>query len=290
MDQFLNVTWSGIWIGCEYAVIGVALVLNFRAGRVVNLAVGEVFVFAFLLAAWLQEGGLSPLLAMLAAVVVGAALTGGQDYLLLQRLRRSTSATLLLATLGVSTLLSGIAVVVFGRDPTSGEGIVRDGTVAFGPVRTNWPTIVFVAAVVALIMFAWWSTSKTETGRAMAAAGHDAGAAAMLGINVPRLRLMATAGSGAMLGITGALFLPLGVLDFSLGLRLTLFGFVAAALAGYESVPGALIGGWTFGIVDALGTTYVSSTFGLFFTFSALIVIALATQRIRTDREVFDSV
>jgi len=290
MDRFLNVTWSGVWIGCEYAAIGVALVVNFRAARVVNVAVGQVFVFTALLAAWLQADGTDPWVALLAALVVGGAITGGQDYLLLQRLRWATPATLLLATVGVSTLLSGAAVVFFGRDPISGKGVVSEGSFELGPWRTSWNTVLFVASVIVLVLALWWLSAKTDVGRATSAAGHDAGAAAMLGINVPLLRLTATAGSGVLLGVAGALFLPLGVLDFSLGLRLTLFGFVAAAISGYYSVPGALIGGLTFGVVDALGTAYLSSTFGLFFTFSALIIIAFATQWVRTERQVFETV
>jgi branched-chain amino acid transport system permease protein len=290
MHRLLNVTWSGIWIGCEYAVLGVALVLNFRAGRVVNIAVGQVFVFAALLAATLQDDGFDPSVALVAATLAAGAVAGVQDRLLLQRLRRATPATLLLATVGFATLLSGLCVVLFGRDPISGAGIAPDGTTELGPWRTSWHALIFVVATVVTVGIVWLVIARTAAGRAMTAAGHDPGAAAMLGINVGLLRTGAVVTAGVLLGLAGALFLPLGVVDFSLGLRLTLFGFVAAAISGYESVPGALLGGWAFGIIDALGTAYLSSTFGLFFTFSALIVLAFVTQWVRSEREVFETV
>lgn len=289
MERFLNIAWSGIWIGSLYGVIGAALVLNYRAGRVVNIAIGQLFVFGALLAWWVQ-GDWSVPWGVAAAFVAGGLIGGGQDVLILQRLRGASTAIVLLATVGVATALSGFAIVFFGRDPVSGEGLAPNGDFELGVWRASWDALLFVVVVLVAVAAMWVAVTRSASGRAVTASGHDAEAAAMLGINVRMLRLVSMAAAGALTGLAGALFLPLGVIDFSVGLNFTLFGFVAAAVTGYRSLGLALFGGWAIGLIDALGTTYVSSKFGLVFTFTALIVVALVAQSIRSDREVFETV
>ena len=58
---------------------------------------------------------------------------------------------------------------------------------------------------------------------------------------------------------------------------------------GYESVPGALLGGWLFGLVDAFGRAWVSSVFGEAVAFGALIAIILTARRLRVIRTIFQT-
>ena len=55
MNQLLNVVWSGIWLGSVYGAIAIALVISYRAARVVNMSVGAIFVFAALTTQWFQS-------------------------------------------------------------------------------------------------------------------------------------------------------------------------------------------------------------------------------------------
>ena len=289
IDRVLNVGWSGIWIGCEFGAIGVALVLAFRACRVIDLSLGQVFVFAAMLAAWLQAKGASPAAAAIAGTAVGTGLAVGQEHLLLRRLENATPSILLMATLAVAITLSGLSAVFFGRDPVSGAGLVGPGYVQVRGWRASWDSIVFVALVLLLTAAIGWFVSFSAFGKTMSAAGDDPGAARMLGIDVWSLRLAGMALAGTVAAAAGVLFLPLGVLDFTLGLRLTLFGFVAAAIVGYESVPGALLGGWLFGLVDAFGRAWVSSVFGEAVAFGALIAVILTARRLRVIRTIFQT-
>ncbi len=287
--QTVNVAWSGIWIGCEYGAIGIALVLAFRVCRVIDLSLGQIFVFAAMLAAWLQGQGVAPATAALVGTTIGAILALAQEHLLLRRLENAAPSTLLLATLSTSITLSGLSAVFFGRDALSGAGVVGPGAVPVPGWRASWDSVVFVAVVLLLSAVVVWFVGFTAAGKAMAAAGDDPGAARMLGIDIWTLRLVGMGLAGALVGAAGVLFLPLGVLDFTIGLRLTLFGFVAAAIVGFESVAGAIVGGWLFGLVDAFGRAWISSVFGEAVAFGALIAIILMARRMRVIQTIFQT-
>lgn len=285
MWQLLNTTWSGVWIGCGYAVIGLGLVLTYRVSRVVNLAVGGVFVFAGMELVWLQAKGIPPVLALAAVTVSAMVLSAAQEVVVLQRVVKTTAGNQLLSTLGFAIALSGLTAVWFGRDPVTGRGLLPIGRLELGQLRLAWNSLAFVVGIVMVTALAWWLTTRWRTGRAASAGGYDPMGAQMIGLNVRGLRLAFMALVGMVTGFGAGMFVPLGVLDFSMGLRLTLFGFVAASVSGYRSIAGVLAGGIAFGVVDALGTAYVSSVFGTAITFTVLIAIALASQRLRERQE-----
>jgi branched-subunit amino acid ABC-type transport system permease component len=286
MAHFLNVAWSGIWLGSAYSALAVALVVSYRAARVVNMAVGALFIFAALLAQDLQARGLSVWLAAACAVAASMALAAAQEWLVLRRIADAPPQILLLGTLAVAIALSGVTAVLFGRDPVTGAGLAGTSPIRLGGWHTSANAAAIVAATLVVVAVLWRMFESSAAGKAITAIGVDPGAAQMLGIDVWRWRLVAMAAAGLLAGGAGALFLPLGVLDFSQGLSFTLYGFVAAAIAGYYGIAPALFAGWAFGVVSAIGTAYVSSVFSQAVTFGILAAAVLVGQRV-SGRTVF---
>jgi branched-subunit amino acid ABC-type transport system permease component len=286
MDRFLNIAWSGVWLGSAYGALAVALVVSYRAARVVNMAVGALFLFAALLAQELQSRGLGVGLAAAGGIAAAVALAAGQERFVLRRIAGAPPQILLLGTLAVAIVLAGVMAVLFGRDPITGRGLVGTGTIRVGGWHTSGNAVAIVAATLVVVAAVWRAFESSAAGKAITAIGVDPGAAQMLGINVWRWRLVAMACAGFLAGGAGALFLPLGVLDFSQGLSFTLYGFVAASIAGYYGIAPALLAGWAFGVVSAVGTAYVSSVFSQAVTFGVLAAAVLVNQRI-SARTVF---
>lgn len=286
MAHFLNVVWSGLWLGSAYSALAVALVLSHRAARVVNMAVGALFVFAALLAQWLQSKGLAVGLAAVGGVLAAVALAIGQETLVLRRIAEAPAQTRLLGTLAVAIALSGVTAVLFGTGPVTGAGPAGTAAIRISGWRTNANALAIVVATLVGVLIVWRALQASRVGKAISAIGSDPGAAEMLGIDVWRWRRVAMAVAGLLAGGAGVLFVPLGVLDFSQGLNLTLYGFVAAAIAGYYGIVPALAAGWAFGVVSALGTAYVSSVFSQALTFGILAAAVLVGQRLST-RAVF---
>lgn len=280
MDQFLNVAWSGIWLGSAYGALAVALVVSFRAARVVNMAVGALFVFAALLAEYLHAQGVATAGAAACGIAAAVVLAGAQEGFVLRRTAGSAPQVQLLGTLAVAIALSGLAAVLFGRDPITGAGVAGKAAVKLGAWHTSADAVAIVVVVLVVVAAGWVWFERTRPGKAITAIGADPGAAEMLGIGVWRWRMVAMAFAGLLAGAAGTLFLPLGVLDFSQGLSFTLYGFVAAAIAGYYGIAPALVAGWAFGVVSAVGTAYVSSVFSQAVTFGILAAVVLVAQRL----------
>ena len=283
MGHFLNVAWSGVWLGSAYAAVAVALVVSYRAARIVNMAVGALFVFAALFAGALQGLGVEPPVAAVAAVVCVVLLAMGQEVFVHRPIAGASPQILLLGTLAVAIVLSGVSAILFGRDPVTGVGLVSTSAIGLGAWHTNSDVVTLVGAVVVVVALGSWAFESSRSGKVISAIGVDAGAAQLLGINVWRWRLVAMAFVGFLVGVAGVLFLPLGVLDFSQGLTFTLYGFVAAAIVGYYGIRRAMLGGWAFGIVSALGSAYVSSVFSQAVTFGILASAVLIGQRLNRE-------
>src|SRR5690606_24916469 len=79
--------------------------------------------------------------------------------------------------------------------------------------------------------------------------------------------------SGAIGGLAGVLIAPLTFISYDGGTLVGLKGFVAAALGGMYSIPGAVAGGLLLGALESLGAGYISSIFKDMTAFVVLIVL-----------------
>jgi branched-chain amino acid transport system permease protein len=84
MQQFLNVTLTGLAQGAVYAAVALALVLIWRSTRVVNFAQGAMAMFTTYIALALVEAGQSYWIALLAALVSGLLLGAGVERLVVR--------------------------------------------------------------------------------------------------------------------------------------------------------------------------------------------------------------
>ncbi|HEY2795322.1 MAG TPA: branched-chain amino acid ABC transporter permease, partial [Micromonosporaceae bacterium] len=74
MVQFIDLTLAGLSAGAVYAAIGLALVLIWRATRIVNFAQGGMLMITTFLAYSLVSNGQSYWLALVVAVAAGLVL------------------------------------------------------------------------------------------------------------------------------------------------------------------------------------------------------------------------
>jgi branched-subunit amino acid ABC-type transport system permease component len=286
MDQFLNVAWSGVWLGSADGCVAIALIASFRSARLINISVGAVFVFAALLMAWLRTKGLNAPLSVGVSTVAAVAICALQERFILRRIADASPVVRLLGTLSVAIVLTGVCAVWFGRDPVTAPGLGHGIPLTIGPLHSSVDVILSVAGAFALTAFGSLLFDRTMIGHAVTAAGADAGAARMLGIDVWKLRMIAMGFAGLASGLGGALFIPGGVLDFSQGLSLTLYGFVAATVAGFERPFAALAAAIAFGVTSQLGTAYISSVFSQAIAFGILAAVVLIGQRMNFMRAI----
>jgi branched-chain amino acid transport system permease protein len=269
---------SGLTNGCVYGLIGLGLASIFRGTRVINAMQGDFSLIGGITAVLLLErAGWTMAAAYAAAIVVGALSGWLMEFFLIRPLRRrgGTEDSFLLLTLGVAFAVSALVLYLIGRDAHVLPGIGGEGLVVIGDaairIHAVWLIGISLAVMVMLRLF----FARTIVGLSMMAAAIDPVGASTTGVNVPLMRTLTFALGGLLGGLAGILVGPLITVHYEMGLLLTLKGFAAAILGGLTNPMGAIFGGITLGLVEALAIVTVSSGYKDVIAMAILILIMI---------------
>jgi branched-chain amino acid transport system permease protein len=272
MQSIIEVFVLGMARGAVFSLVGLGLALVYKATKVLNFAQGELGTLpAF--AAYLVMTGFSSgddatvdrgllLPATLAAVVFGALLGVLLYVVVIRQLGSASAATTLVATAGVALLATSIELNVFEAKVRRFPRPVNGGFRLIGTdVIVEYHTIV-IFVVLAGVALALAALFRSPPGVALLATAQDPYAAELQGVPVERMRAMAWGAAGALGGIAGVL--GAGVFEnLSPGFMTTGFliaAFTGVVLGGITSMPGAVLGGFSLGIVSQaaiqINTTY----------------------------------
>lgn len=270
----LELALRGLITGGIYALLAVSLILIWNASGVINFAQGEWLMFGAFVGAWMvSKLHVNPVLALL----LTALLIGAGGYLLemttFHPLRGQPHQSQVIATIGVSVALQNLAMVLWGVYPISMPPL-------FGkePIKllgaTLLPQEIGISVVTVLLLGALGLTmTKTMLGKQVRAVSNDEQAARLLGLPVNRLLRLTFAASGVMAGIAGFLVAPLYFASTTMGVGLLLKTFAAVVIGGLGSIPGALIGGFSLGIIEIFATKYISSVYKDAYAFIVLMAV-----------------
>lgn len=275
MTTFIDYLLGGASNGAVIALVALALVLIWRASRVVNFAqVGQAMLTTFIAYSVQRVTG-SWLLALIVALVAGA-LVGLCAYaMLLLPIRRLDSTGSIIATFGLLIALQAAASMIWGGDlvafpqPFPSTGIDFAG-------RT-WPISVYdvivigcaAVLVVALSLF----LTRTATGLAMRAAAFNPEVARLSGVRVRRMLALGWALAGVVGSLAGVLIAPISSLSPNSFDLLLILAFTAAVVGGLDSLVGAVGFGIGTGLLMALVTGYASAEDA---PLAALILLAVS--------------
>ncbi len=269
---------GGIAMGCIYSLIALGYNMIIRAMNLLHFAQGEVMMVGALSGVTLVSVLRVPyLLAIPLVMVLCALLALALDACAYRPVRRRNAPiiNLIIATLGVSILLSNAAILVWGAEPIRYPAMYGTAAWMLGPVRIPpqflAPLIIGGLLMVGLQLF----FSRSLTGVAMRAAAQDRDTARLMGINIERMIRYTFAISGAMAGAAGALLGPIIFASFNMGEIIGIKAFVAATLGGLGSMPGAMVGGILFGIIETFGALWISSGYKDAIGYAIMIAILL---------------
>ena len=269
---------NGLAYGSIYALVALGLVLIYKASDIVNFANGEMAMFStFIAFTLLDRLGWSFWAAFAGALVFAMLFGAGVERALIRPLRNAPVLSPVMVTIGLGTLLVGLAGWIWDYEakdfptPASGSPFKFGGLVLS---QTN-AVIIGIAVVLALILFLFFRF--TLTGTALRAMAQNAYAARLMGINVGRLMTLTWAIATLLGAVAGMLIAPITFLDPSVMTPVAIKAFAAAVLGGFTSLPGAVIGGISLGIIDQLVGGYLNTE--LKPTFAFLIIIAILVLR-----------
>jgi branched-chain amino acid transport system permease protein len=162
VQQFVNVTLSGLTQGMIYAAFALALVLIWRSTRIVNFAQGAMAMFTTYLALTVIEGGQSYWVGLAVALVAGLVLGAVVERLVIRPVEGGPELNAVIVTLGLFVALQALAAILFGSTfrsfpaPFDLRGFAIGGVnIAFtaNSIYTIAAVVVVMVALVALFRF-----------------------------------------------------------------------------------------------------------------------------------------
>jgi branched-chain amino acid transport system permease protein len=252
---------SGIMIGLMYSLIALGFVLVYKATDAINFAQGEFVMLAALIAAAATGAGLPFMVAVLLALAGMIAFCFGLERVVLRKLLGRPTVAVIMATIGLASLIRGFATLVFGPGVRSLEMPVGDDPLFLGPVML--PPVQLVGAGVSLVFLAGftWFFLKTRIGVAMRAVADNQTVSMGMGINVQRYFALAWALTGVVSALGGVIWGAMLGVDNQLPL-VGLKVFPVVILGGLDSIIGAVVGGLIVGVVEALAAGYLDPMVG----------------------------
>jgi branched-chain amino acid transport system permease protein len=274
VQQFINVTLSGLVEGMIYAAFALALVLIWRSTRIVNFAQGSMAAATTFIALALINAGYSYWLGFVVALVSGFVIGAIVERVIIRPVEGGPELNAVIVALGLFVAIQALIAVIAGSafqsfpTPFGVRGFsIGDTTIAITPTSLYiiGSVLVVMGLLVALFRF-------TRVGLAMRASAFGQEVARLLGVRVGRMltlgwALAAVVGSLSGLLIAGGEFVYPAYMD-----SLIVFGFVAAVLGGLDSPVGAIVGGLLLGLALSYVSGYIDSAL---VNFAALVILMI---------------
>lgn len=259
MSIFIQLIINGLLLGGAYIIISLGLTLIFGVVRVVNFAHGEFLMIGmylvYLLAAHL---GMHPYIGLIPVAIVLFALGAFTQKVVIEPLLDAGEEIQIFATVGVSTILLNLALVIFGANVFRVHTTVGSGSISIGPYSLVMGQIVtFVVAIVLAVLLHVFM-HRTYLGRALRAVAQQRYAAMLMGVNVRFVYVIAFGLGTAFVGVAAGLLAPQYPVFPTVGTYFVLTAFVIVVLGGMGDLYGAVAGSLIIGVVDTLAGYYIS--------------------------------
>jgi branched-chain amino acid transport system permease protein len=282
LHLFSQYLLSGIVIGVIYSLMALGITFIYSIMKMINWSMGEFYMIGSyvqyaLLASVLgwDRWYLALPLAMASVFVLGLAV----QRLLLRPMyvggveRRDEYAAVI--TIALMVLFRNLAIVLGGPNQYAPRDYARPTTLLTLPLSGN-RLVALIGALVLLGLF-YLLVTRTWAGRALRGAAQNRVGAETAGIDVLRLDMLAFGVGVALAAAAGALLAPDFLVYPENGAISTFKGFEIIVIGGLGSILGSVVGGILLGVIEALGSVFLSPAYKDLYGF--LLLIALLALR-----------
>ncbi|MCX5065540.1 branched-chain amino acid ABC transporter permease [Micromonospora lupini] len=279
MDRFVFLTVDGLSRGAVYAAFALALVLIWRAARVVNFAQGAMAVAAAYVAYSVSAATGSYWLGFVVAIVAGLLLGALVDRVVMRHVDHASPLNPVIVALGLVLVLQAVLGMVYGNEFRPADVPFSRSALTVGGVAVLSPYDLFVFATIGVVVCALaWMFARTAVGLRMRAAAFAPEVSRLLGVNVGGMLTLGWALASGVGALAAMLVIPteLGLHPHAMDL-VFVSAFTAAVVGGLDSPPGAVVGGLVVGLL----LSYVSGYAGSDLTPLAVLVLLLAVLLVR---------
>ena len=260
--HFAQLLVAGLVLGSVYALVALGFVLIYKSTGILNFAQGEFVLLGAYVCYWMVVQYHIPfipgfLLTFVVMSIFGVAL----ERLALRPMIGEPVISVIMLTIGLAAMIRAFVSIVWGTQIKTYPSVFPQQPVHFGPIAVSqvylWTFFLSLFLLVIFIFFFKYS----RVGITMRAVADDQQAALSMGINVKKVFAIAWSVSAVVSAIGGVLIGNINGINIALssfGLKV----FPAVILGGLDSVPGAIIGGLTVGILENMAGGYLDVYFG----------------------------
>ncbi len=284
LEQLLN----GLTIGSFYALIALGYSMVYGVMKLINFAHGDLFALGSYLGFTLLvtgsafvTGALGLWGGMIAAILI-AAIGIGIAGILIERIAYrpiypAGRLPAVVSALGASIVIQNAIMVIWGPRPQSYRPEVVPSTILnIGGIRVNLLQIIILLISFILMGILFYVVQKTTFGAAIRACALDRDTAALMGINIETVIFFIFTLGPALGGMSGVMVgMYYRKISFIMGWNYGLKAFTATILGGIGNIPGAMLGGLLLGILEMMGSNYISTAYKDVFVFVILILVLI---------------
>jgi len=284
IEQILN----GLTIGSFYSLIALGYSMVYGVMKLINFAHGDLFTFGSYLGYTFLVMGTAYVTSTLgvwggmAAAMLIAAVGTGILGLIVERIAYrpiypAGRLPAVVSALGASIFIQNAIMVIWGARPQAYTSeVIPNYMLNIAGLRINLLQIIILLLSFLLMGILYYVVQKTTFGAAIRASALDRETAALMGININLIIFFIFALGPALGGVAGVM---VGIyyrkISFVMGWNYGLKAFTATILGGIGNIPGAMIGGLILGVLEMLGSTYISTAYKDVFVFLVLILVLI---------------
>jgi len=257
MQEFLQQVVGGVAQGGIFASLALALVLIYNAMGLVNFAQGEMGMLATFFAFTLIDRGVNYWIALPVTLVIAFAGGIAIQRIVIRPVERAPILTLVIVTLGLATLVNGLAGFIFGYVPRSFPSPFSVVTVNLLGAFVSYRDLGVIVVSALVLLLIYLLLQRTTVGLTMRAAAHHPDASRLLGVHASWMLALGWGLASAVGAVSGIMVAPILLLEPNMMQTIIIYAFAAAVLGGIESPLGAVVGGVIVGVTVNLAGAYM---------------------------------
>lgn len=251
MSLIIDIIISGLISGSIFALLAIGFSLIFGVARIVNIAHTAFYmVAAYCIYFVTHRLGFHPIWGMVTAIVL-VTLLGIISYKLFINPIREHHGAVLIATIAMAMAFQEVMSLVFGGSYLSVPSLIKGYFVILG-VKVFYQQLLTLCAALLILTVLWVLLMKTKLGLAIRSTAQDREVANLMGINEAQVAMMTMGLSVGLAAFTGAIVVPLTVLEPHMWTHPLIMMMAVVVLGGLGSLKGSFMGAYILGFAEAL--------------------------------------